>query len=258
MLTPEFVALLWIALGVNLFVFLAALVVPRIRAGLERREQARADALRAAAGPRRPDASDSFDTDAGRPWFPGAPAGLDAAADRASSSVRAASESPATTSWLARLDDETARAARYLRPASLVLIELSGLDRLADRIGAAGAERLIPPLADTIRRQARATDHIAQLGPTRFGVLLVETDEVSAINYIERVRGACDLWLASGAVALRLSIGWSEIRADRTAQVAWVEAEQRLFAERRRAGLMEAEAPAERDGFMSALQPTGS
>ena len=41
-----------------------------------------------------------------------------------------------------------------------------------------------------------------------------ETDEVLAINYVERVRHACDLWLESGAVSLRLAIGWASSTGD--------------------------------------------
>ncbi len=260
MLTPEYVTLLWIALGANLVVLALALIIPRIRTRMDRRHEARAAALRAAAGPRRPDASGA-DGEAGRPWFP-APAILDAEAERGSVPIARPLPEPASTAtWLTWLDEETARTARYQRSATVVLIELAGLERLAERIGTAGAERLIPPVAATIRRQARATDHIAQLGSARFGVLLVETDEVRAINYIERVRSASDLWLAAGAVALRLSIGWSEIRSDRTAQAAWAEAEQRMFAERRRAGVPDSpERASETDaeGFAPAFQAAGS
>ena len=40
-------------------------------------------------------------------------------------------------------------------------------------------------------------------------MLLPETDEVQAINYVERVRAECDRWLAAGAVSMRLAIGWA-------------------------------------------------
>jgi diguanylate cyclase (GGDEF)-like protein len=139
---------------------------------------------------------------------------------------------PAWTRWLA---EEETRILRFHRPATVVLIELSGLDRLADRLGDDVAERLIPPIATTLRRDARATDRLARLGPTRFAALLVETSEVAAINWIERVRTACDVWLEAGAVALRLSVGWAEIGPQRAADVAVLDAERRLFAERERA-----------------------
>jgi diguanylate cyclase (GGDEF)-like protein len=148
---------------------------------------------------------------------------------------------------------------RYERPATIVLVELAGLDRLAERVGVAAADRLIPPVASTIRRHARAADRLARLSATRFGVLLVETDEVSAINYIERIRSSCDVWLAAGAVSLRLSAGWAEIRPDRGAEAAHREAEQRLFDDRRRSESAESAPEAgEHEGRSAVLQASGT
>jgi diguanylate cyclase (GGDEF)-like protein len=136
--------------------------------------------------------------------------------------------------WARWLTEEDARTRRFHHPATIVLVELAGLDRLVDRVGQDAAERLIPPIAATMRRYGRETDHVARLGPTRFGALLTETDEVRAINYVERIRSACDVWLAAGAISLRLAIGWAEINPNRRAAIAATEAEQRLFAERQR------------------------
>jgi diguanylate cyclase (GGDEF)-like protein len=136
--------------------------------------------------------------------------------------------------WERWLVEEEARTKRYRRPATVVLVELDGLDRLVERLGPAAADRLIPPVAATLRRHARAADRIARLGKGRFGVVLVETDEVAAINYIERVRAAADMWLEAGAVATRLSIGWAEANAGRTLEDAAAAAEDRLNGERRR------------------------
>ena len=85
-----------------------------------------------------------------------------------------------------------------------------------------------------MRRHARAADNLARLGRARFGVLLTETDEILAINYIEKVRAACDVWLQSGAVALRLSIGWAEVGPKQPVEVAIKTAETRLNEERQR------------------------
>lgn len=135
--------------------------------------------------------------------------------------------------WSRWLQEEDSRVRRYRHPATIVLIEIDGLDRLVERLGADAAERLIPPVAATLRRYARDTDRIARLSNRSFGVLLPETDEVQAINFVERVRTTCDLWLASGAIALRLAIGWAEANAGRTTEVALVMAEDRLNVERR-------------------------
>jgi diguanylate cyclase (GGDEF)-like protein len=138
---------------------------------------------------------------------------------------------PTWSKWLA---DEGSRVDRYGHPATVVLVEVAGLDRLAERLGPEAVERLIPPIATTMRRQARASDNVARIGQARFGALLTETDEIRAINYVERARSACDIWLESGAVALRLSIGWAEIGATQPLEVAIQTAERRLNEERRR------------------------
>jgi len=130
--------------------------------------------------------------------------------------------------------DEDQRIQRYRRPATIVMIEVEGLDRLVERLGDQAIDRLVPAVADSLRRNARTADHVARLGSGRFGVLLPETDEVQAINYVERVRTACDLWLESGAVSLRLAIGWASATETSLAE-AQVVATARMFAETHRA-----------------------
>lgn len=129
--------------------------------------------------------------------------------------------------------DEDARILRYHRPATIVIVEVEGLERLVERLGDTAIDRLIPAVADSLRKNARDADQVARLGPGRFGVLLPETDEVQAINYVERVRRATDLWLESGAVALRLAIGWASA-TDTTLTDAQIVATDRMFAETRR------------------------
>ncbi len=161
------------------------------------------------------------------------------AAGAAPDRVRPVTTDPATgldlaPAWSKWLLEEGARIGRYGRPATVVLVEVAGLDRLAERLGPDAADRLIPPIATTMRRHARASDNIARLGPARFGALLPETDEIRAINYVERARSACDVWLEAGAVSLRLSIGWAEIGANQPVAVAVQTAERRLNEERQR------------------------
>ena len=132
--------------------------------------------------------------------------------------------------------DEDGRMQRYHRPATVAMFELEGLDRLTDRLGTGASDRVVPAVADTIARLARGADHIARLGPGRFGVLMPETDEVAAINYIERVRRACELWLESGAIALRLAVGWAGSTGDPSLPDAQRIALDRMYVELRRHG----------------------
>ena len=129
---------------------------------------------------------------------------------------------------------ENVRMQRYHRPATVAIFELGGLDRLMDRLGTDAVDRIVPALADTMTRLGRDVDHVARLAPGRFGVLLPETDEVAAINYVERVRRACELWLESGAIALSLAIGWAGTTGDPSLIEAQRLATDRMYAELRR------------------------
>ena len=129
---------------------------------------------------------------------------------------------------------EDRRVHRYHRPATVVIFELGGLDRLVDRLGADAADRVVPALADSMRRLARDVDVVARLAPGRFGILLPETDEVAAINYVERVRRACELWLESGAIALTLAVGWAGTDGEPTLMDAQRLATERMYVELRR------------------------
>jgi diguanylate cyclase (GGDEF)-like protein len=117
----------------------------------------------------------------------------------------------------------------------VVIIELSGLERLVATLGREAGDRVLPALADALSRNARAADHLARIGPARFGVLLPETAEVEAINFVERVRQACDLWLESGAIALHLSMGWASPGPESSLAEAIASANERMYAEQRRA-----------------------
>ena len=136
--------------------------------------------------------------------------------------------------WDRAVYQENERKRRYGRPVSVVIAELYGLDALAERVGHEAADRLVPAIAEALRRYGRTTDRVARVGHARFHILLPETDEVRAINYVERVRQACDLWLESGAVALSLSMGWASPGPDDDIEIAMVMAEDRLLAEHRR------------------------
>ena len=138
---------------------------------------------------------------------------------------------PAT--WARWLDEEDARVRRYRRSATIVFVEIEGLDKLVERLGPDTVGRLVPPVALNLRRHARETDRLGRLGVGRFGVLLPETDEIQAINYVERIRGACDAWLEAGGVASRLLIGWAEANATRSVEAAVQASEDRLNGDRR-------------------------
>ena len=142
-------------------------------------------------------------------------------------------EGPAA--WSRILEMENARLLRYRRRVTVVVADIEGLRRLAERLGEVPVQRLLPVIADAFVRETRTTDWIARVGEGRFRALLPETDEIQAINYVERVRIVCEPWLASAAVPLSLAIGWSSPSASSDLEFAIQRAEERMHADRRMA-----------------------
>jgi diguanylate cyclase (GGDEF)-like protein len=134
--------------------------------------------------------------------------------------------------WDRLLSSERARTQRYKRPATIVLLELVGLDILAQDAGAEMAEQALVRCGRALMQEVRSSDHAARIDPGRFAIYLPETTEIDAINFVERVRVAVEAALvrelARGTV--RFGIGWAS-PADGDLDVALELAEQRLADE---------------------------
>ena len=243
-MTPEaLLTLLAVAVVINVAI-MVVLVVALVR----RRREPAAPAVYAAASAAAPDASVSVPIEAIEPMTTlDADAHAEVDGDQEAQPEDAVDEEgllsiltdPVTgldnrLAWDRSVRQENERKRRYGRPVSVVIADLYGLDALAERVGREAADRLVPAIAEALRRYGRTTDRVARVGHARFHVLLPETDEVRAINYVERVRQACDIWLESGAVALSLSMGWASPGPDDDIETAMVMAEDRLLAEHRR------------------------
>lgn len=111
--------------------------------------------------------------------------------------------------WDRAVREESARAARFGRPVTVVMAELPDLDHLADHLGRDVADRVVVETARLLSSEGRAVDRIAWLGAARFGVLLLETEETRAPGYVDRVRATADDWLQSAGLTIRLSLGWA-------------------------------------------------
>jgi GGDEF domain-containing protein len=119
------------------------------------------------------------------------------------------SDSPPSATWEALLADESERVRRFGRPATVVLAECPGLDIVAARLGAEAADRIVAEIDRVLHAESRATDRVVRLGPTRFGVLMVETGSAEARRYVDRVRDVAGRWFASAGLSSRLAIGWA-------------------------------------------------
>jgi diguanylate cyclase len=130
--------------------------------------------------------------------------------------------------WERLLDAEEARCRRYGSPASLVAIDLDELKQVNDADGHQAGDRLLCRAAEVIGSTKRATDVVARLGGDEFGVLAVECDEGAATVLAERIRAALE------AAGVRASVGHATRRPTSGLGQAWVEADSRMYARKRR------------------------
>ena len=133
--------------------------------------------------------------------------------------------------WQRILVAEVARAARYKRPLTVVLVDLDGLDGVAESWGLDAARHIVRETGQCLRRAARTSDYCVRLGTSRYGVVLTETDEITAINFVERVREAGPRAMPKGTDGMRLSFGWASPRPGESADAMVRRAEIRLLAD---------------------------
>lgn len=133
--------------------------------------------------------------------------------------------------WRRILLAELSRAARYKRSLTIVLIEVDGLREINRDWGTEVVRRALREVGSSLRRMSRTSDHCARVGVTRFGVVLTETDEVAAINFVERVREATPRSLPKAATGLRVGFGWASPRPGESAENLERRAERRLVAD---------------------------
>ena len=130
--------------------------------------------------------------------------------------------------WRRLLVAEVARSARYSRPLTVVLLDIDGLQDFLHAWGRQVTRGTLRETAQVLRRMARTSDYCTRIGPTRFGILLTETGEIEAINFVERVREGCSRSLPPGAESVRLAFGWASPRAGEAADDVVRRAEARI------------------------------
>jgi diguanylate cyclase (GGDEF)-like protein len=130
--------------------------------------------------------------------------------------------------WERALQEETARTARSGRPVTIVIAELPRLDDVVARLGQDAADRAVAETARRLVAESRASDQVAKIDDARFGVLMPETDETRAREYVDRVQAAADEWLGQAGLAVHLSVGWASPTEDHDVAAAAALAQRRM------------------------------
>lgn len=136
--------------------------------------------------------------------------------------------------WSAAIRSEERRYSRYREPVTLMVVEVHGLQWVVAKLGRDAADFVAQSVGESIRRMTRASDVVSRHGSTRFMVLMPQTDEVAAINCVERLRAECDALLDDDAPIPRLALGWAQAGGGGGVADALKLAEARMEADRHR------------------------
>ncbi len=89
-----------------------------------------------------------------------------------------------------RLKEEVMRGRRYTYPVSLILLDLDGFVAALEKIGEAGAHKILVDVAEIVRVATRETDVPCRIENDDFGILCVHTDRDRAKAVGDRIRAA--------------------------------------------------------------------
>jgi len=134
--------------------------------------------------------------------------------------------------WQTLLASEISRSTRYERPLTVVLLDIDGVRELQAAWGDEVARETIREIAQCIRRLARGSDHCTRISLGRFGILLTETNEITAINFVERVRTSVPSLLPRACDQVRFTFGWATPHPGEAPQAVVSRAVARMAADR--------------------------
>jgi diguanylate cyclase (GGDEF)-like protein len=110
----------------------------------------------------------------------------------------------------AQLSAENARFHRYLRPFSLLLVDIDLFKSVNDRYGHQAGDVVLTSVGTVLTSTLREVDLAARYGGEEFAVLLPETELAVAVEIAERVRrklAATETETLAGRITVTASIG---------------------------------------------------
>jgi diguanylate cyclase (GGDEF)-like protein len=105
---------------------------------------------------------------------------------------------------------EIARATRYRRPLSIILMDIDTFKSINDMYGHLAGDVILKGVSDIARETARTTDNVIRWGGEEFVVLLPDTDLEAAVQVAERLREAiakAPIPIPDGELSITASLG---------------------------------------------------
>jgi diguanylate cyclase (GGDEF)-like protein len=138
---------------------------------------------------------------------------------------------PGSAFWNEVLAAESSRCARWGRAATVVFVAIAGVDDVVATWGTEMLERPMVDLARILRSGCRHSDYVVRLDGARFGLLLTETDEIAAINVVERLRTKADQEVGARMSSGHIAFGWASPKGKQKLLEAVAPAEELLRQE---------------------------
>lgn len=105
---------------------------------------------------------------------------------------------------------ELVRCQRYLRPLTLLMVDIDHFKSVNDRFGHEAGDRVLQYVAAVCRTAKRDSDIVARVGGEEFALMLPETTEEAAAQFAERLRYQvrdCSPTVDGEKLAVTVSIG---------------------------------------------------
>ncbi len=136
--------------------------------------------------------------------------------------------------FVEQAEREIARATRYHRPSTIVMLDVDHFKSVNDTYGHAAGDQVLHQLADLAQLTLRPSDVFGRLGGEEFALLLPETGGDEAVVAAERLRQAIAahvIHLPDGrTLRITASFGVAALAAE-TSVAAWLErADTMLYA----------------------------
>ena len=133
-----------------------------------------------------------------------------------------------------QLESEFARARRYRRPLSMLLMDLDHFKRINDTHGHLAGDLVLEKTAELVRNSLRAQDVFARYGGEEFAIVLPETTGDNAVALAEKLRGkiqAAVYEFGGKKIQVTTSIGVATLTASHTGCTELIsEADKKLYA----------------------------
>ncbi len=136
-------------------------------------------------------------------------------------------------------DESLARADRFGRKVSLLLIDADHFKRVNDSYGHAVGDVVLRHIAQLLRREARRVDVVSRLGGEEFVLLADETDVAGAAILAERIRARISgetIRGSFGEITVTVSVGTSTWPENAASKEQLLERADQALYEAKRAG----------------------